>query len=255
MMRTIIITGASSGIGREFALQLDQSNFKKDRFVLIGRNLAALEALENELETKCIILTMDLTNSSEYTKLKDLLAEDAYDIRMLINSAGYGIVDSFANMEYEDQVGMTQVNCTGLTAITGICLPYMRKGARIIQMASSAGFLPQPGLSEYAASKAYVLSFSRALNQELKKAGISVTCVCPGPVETAFFDRALKDGNDLFFKKYFMKSAIEVANHALVQSFNRKEMAVYGGGIKALRVLAKIVPHRVIITLITKLKG
>ena len=97
-------------------------------------------------------------------------------------------------LSVSDQTEMAELNCTALTAVTSMVLPFMPNNSRILQFASSAAFLPQPGFAVYAATKAYVLSYSRALNRELKDRGISVTAICPGPVKTEFFDIAQTTG-------------------------------------------------------------
>jgi hypothetical protein len=121
-------------------------------------------------------------------------------------------------------------------------------------MASSAAFLPQPNFAVYAATKSYVLSFSRALNQELRKKQIYVTAVCPGPVDTPFFDIAEKTGNTLAVKKLTITRADLVVEQAIRDSYHKHEKSVYGPYIRAFEVLAKTVPHRAILEVMRFMK-
>lgn len=125
-----------------------------------------------------------------FRKLQRELDRRQADVRMLVNAAGYGKIGNVSDIDLKEQCGMVDLNCTALTRMTGICLPYLSKGSRIVNLASAASFCAQPGFCVYAASKAYVLRFSQGLAAELKKRGILVTAVCPGPVRTEFFDRA-----------------------------------------------------------------
>lgn len=121
------------------------------------------------LEHTTRVLDMDVTKKEPIERLKKLLAEEKPVIRMLVNCAGYGILGEFFDSNISDELGMIEVNCKALTQMTYLCLPYMRKNSRVIQLASSAAFLPQPNFAVYAATKSYVYSFSRALNQELRR--------------------------------------------------------------------------------------
>ncbi len=130
----------------------------------------------------------------------------------------------------------------------------MKKGGRIIQFASAAAFVPQVDFSVYAATKAYVLSFSRSLNEELKKDKISVTAVCPGPVDTEFFKIAEKGNSGFAFKKGFMVNAQDVVFKALLDSYKRRAVSVYSFYMQAFRVLCKVIPHSLILKIMNLLK-
>ena len=149
---------------------------------------------------------------------------------------------------------MIDLNCRALTEITRLCIPWMKRGSRIIQLASSAGFLPQPGFAVYAASKSYVLSFSRALREELKDAGIHVTAVCPGPVRTEFFERAEKNGSTLALKKYVMTEAERVVTDALKASARRQSISVCTPVIKLFHLITRLLPHSLILSVMRSLK-
>ena len=130
----------------------------------------------------------------------------------------------------------------------------MKQGGRIIQLASSAAFLPQPKFSVYAATKSYVLSFSRALNEELRKHKIYVTAVCPGPVDTEFFDRAEKGADTLFIKKLVMARPEKVVAKALLDARNKKEISVYGLLMQLFYVMSKILPHKLMLIVMRVMK-
>lgn len=199
-MNIILITGASSGIGVEFALQLDNVFQNIDEIWMIARRKKELLEVAQHLEHTTRVLDMDITKEEQVERLRKLLADEKPVIRMLVNCAGYGILGDFSASNINEELGMIEVNCKALTQMTHLCLPYMRKNSRLIQVASSAAFLPQPNFAVYAATKAYVYSFSRALRQELRHKKIYVTAVCPGPVDTPFFDIAEKTGSRLAVK-------------------------------------------------------
>ena len=149
---------------------------------------------------------------------------------------------------------MIDLNCHALTEMTYFCIPYMKKNSRIIQLASSAAFLPQPDFAVYAASKSYVYSFSRALARELAPRKIYVTAVCPGPVDTPFFDIAEKSGSMLGIKKLTIAKADKVVRQAIADSYKKKENSVYSRVIRSFELLAKVVPHSVILKMISYMK-
>lgn len=253
-MNVIIITGASSGLGREFAVQMDDYFGNVDEFWLIARSRERLEQTAGMLRHKTRLFSMDITDKKALDSLADAVLEHNVAVRMLVNAAGYGIMGYFCEQDGSLELGMIRLNCEALTGLTHRMIPFMRPGSRIIQMASSAAFLPQPGFAVYAATKSYVLSFSRALGEELKKAGIYVTSVCPGPVDTPFFDIAEANGSTLAIKKYTMVSAQRVAAKALKDSYHKRPMSVCSLPIKAFGVLCKIVPHGAVLKAMEYLK-
>lgn len=253
-MNIILITGASSGMGVEFALQLDNVFHNIDEIWLIARRKKEMLEVAQYLEHPTRVLDMDLTNNNDIERLKRLLSDEKPVIRMLVNSAGYGIMGDFSKSDIGDELGMIDVNCKALTQMTYLCIPYMKKNSRIIQLASSAAFLPQPNFAVYAATKSYVYSFSRALNQELRTKEIYVTAVCPGPVDTPFFDIAEKTGSTLAVKKLTLVRADQVVEKAIEDSYHRREKSVYGAWIKSFEAAAKILPHSAILELMRFLK-
>lgn len=254
-MNIIIITGASSGMGRECAKQLDKIfSDKIDEFWLIARREEKLTELSFSLSHNCRIIPMDLTNSDDLVDLKVLLNSIKPNVKMLINASGFGILGRFDKSSIEEQTGMIRLNCEALVYVTRIVLDYMHKNSRIIQFASSAAFVPQANFDVYAASKSFVLSFSRSLNQELKNRKICVTAVCPGPVKTEFFDIAEKNGSNLSIKKYFMSDPVDVVWQALYDSYKRKTISVYSAPMKAVHTITKFVPDDVVLNIMSRLK-
>lgn len=246
-MNIIIITGASSGMGVEFALQLDYVFDHIDEIWMIARRKEAMLEVAESMVHTTRILDMDVTNAEDMQRLQHLLVKEKPVIRMLVNCAGYGVMGTFSNLNKQEQLGMIDVNCKALTHMTYMCLPYMRKNSRIIQLASSSAFMPQPDFAVYAASKAYVYRFSRALSEELRSKKIYVTAVCPGPVDTPFFDLAEKDGKTLAIKKLAMATPEKVVEKAICDSYHKRRKSVYGSYIKAFEIIAKLIPHQFIL--------
>lgn len=250
----ILITGASSGIGREFARQMDLRFDTIDEFWLVARSRTKLEETAGRLAHKTRLFPMDITDKGKPEELERALREQQAVVRVLVNCAGYGLMGAFCEQDRERELGMIRLNCEALTDLTHRLVPYMRRNSRILQMASSAAFLPQPDFAVYAATKAYVLSFSRALGRELASKGIYVTSVCPGPVDTPFFEIAEKDGSTLAIKKYAMVSAKRVVTQALRDSGHRRSLSVCSFPIQALHLFAKILPHDRILDIMEFLK-
>lgn len=253
-MNVVVITGASSGIGMEFAMQMDKGFGNIDEFWLVARSYERLKEVAKVLQHRTRLFPMDLTDGEKLDVLEDAAIRHSAAVRMLINCAGYGIMGDFCEQDARLELGMIRLNCAALTELTHRMIPYMRPGSRILQMASSAAFLPQPGFAVYAASKSYVLSFSKALGEELKSAGIFVTSVCPGPVDTPFFNIAEATGTTLSIKKYTMVSARRVVSQALRDSYRRRTMSVCGLPMKAFLVLTKTVPHSMILGVLRQMK-
>ncbi len=253
-MKIAIVTGASSGLGKEFVMQIAEKYSKLDEIWVISRRKEKLTELALSVTAPLRCFALDLSCDSAYEQFASELEAKSPDVKILVNSAGYGKNGEFALGNFEDQIGMVDLNCKGLTAITHLVLPYMSKKSRIINIASAAAFLPQPDFAVYAATKSYVLSFSRAISRELEKRGITVTTVCPGPVNTPFFEVANNTNKIPFYKKFAMADPKKVVQKAIKDSALLDEMSVYGAKIKALRFFAKVLPHRFILSLLTKNK-
>ena len=251
-MRIAVVTGASSGLGKEFVRQIADRYRTLDEIWVLARRTERLEALAKEINSvKIRCFACDLTDKRRFVKYKNALKKYNPSIRILVNAAGYGIIGKFRELKEEDNIGMIDLNCTALTRMIDISLPYMsKKQANIINIASSAAFLPQPSFAVYAASKSYVLSLSRALNEELKKRHITVTAVCPGPVDTEFFDIAEVYNSVKLYKKVLRAKPADVVSLALKDAFHKRTVSVYGLTMKGFRVLAKLIPQDLIIRFI-----
>lgn len=190
---TVLITGASSGIGLALARLFARDGFP---LVLTARNEQRLGAIAAELrahgDAPIAIIAADLTLADDVERLLRTVQESGTVIDILVNNAGYGGAGSFAKTELEDELAMIALNISTLTQITKRLLPPMlaRGHGRILNVASIAAFQPGPYMSVYYATKAYVLSFSEAIAEEVKGSGVTVTTLCPGPTETGFASRA-----------------------------------------------------------------
>ena len=237
------VTGASSGVGREFVRLMAQNLKKIDEIWVIARRKERLKELEQEVKVPLVPFLLDLEQEDWLDTIKLALKEQQPRIKMLVNCAGFGKIGDLEEVPLEQTVGMIDVNCRALTAMTYLAIPYMAENSRIIQLASSAAFLPQPRFAVYAATKSYVLSFSRALNEELKERGIAVTAVCPGPVRTEFFDIAEETGEVAFYKRLVMADSVKVVRKAFRDSLQRREVSVYGGMMNVFFGICKVLPH------------
>lgn len=256
-MNVIVITGASSGMGREFALQLDRGLKTIDEFWLVARRVDRMKALSSSMQHAVKLFPLDLTVEADLHLFGEVLQEEKPVIRMLVNCAGYGMIGDFTEIPLDAQAGEVDLNCRALVQMTYACIPYMRPKSRIIQLASSAAFLPQPGFAVYAASKSFVLSFSRALREELKEQKIYVTAVCPGPVRTEFFEIAEQYGDTLAIKKFTMVEAERVVREALAASCKNRPMSVCSLPIQAFWAMTRVMPQDPVVhlTYLLKKKG
>lgn len=253
-MKTAIITGASSGMGREFAREISRRYANIEEIWVIARREKELLELKEEISyKKVLVLPLDLTKDEDLDKYKQELLDRKPEVCMLVNCAGYGKIGSFEEVGYEHNRGMVKLNCQALTDITYLTLPYVRRKGQIIQLASSAAFVPQPDFAVYAASKSYVLSLSRALNRELADREIRVTAVCPGPVKTAFFDIAQEDTDRKLkrIKMLVMAKSDKVVKKALNDARNEKEKSVYGLAMQLFEILCKVVPHKILLKIMS----
>ena len=231
-MNIAIISGASRGIGKAIATELDKENL--DELWFICRSYEDT----GEYKTPVRHFSLDLSTSSFAETIKSALSEGEYNIRYLVCSAGVGYMGEVADASLTEIDSMISINCTALTLLTGICLPNMSEGAKILEIASGAGFLPQPRFAVYAASKSYVISLSRALRQELKPRKIGVTAICPGPVDTEFFSAL----NPPEYKKKYVITAKKVAKKAVKSAKKGKAICSPTLSIKLVHLASKLLP-------------
>lgn len=237
-----VITGASSGMGREFVLALDkQESF--DELWVIARRLDRLEALAELTRAVVRPIPLNLGSQADIDLYKDMLSAEKPDVRVLVNAAGFGKFKAFTELSLEEQLAMIDLNDKALVAMTYLTLPYMGEGACIYQLGSLSSFQPVPYINVYGASKAFVLSFSRALNKELQrqKRGIRVMAVCPGWVSTDFFDRAVVDDTIVYYNRFY--TAADVIARALKDMKKGKDVSVCGFPIRMQVLATKHLPH------------
>ena len=245
-MRIAIVTGASSGMGREFVKQVSKKE-KFDEIWVIARRKEALESLKKEVKAKIRPITLDLQNPESFETYKKLLAEEKPEVALLANIAGYGKFGKYDEISLEDCLGMIDLNCKALVAMSQLTIPYMKRGSKILQLDSLSAFQPVPYLNVYGSSKSFVLSYSRAQNRELKTKGIRVKSVNPGWVKTEFFDHATKSSNDAITYFNVMYDAKDVIKTAIRDLYHtKKDVSIHGFQIKAQVLLVKLLPHKIV---------
>ncbi|MCQ2592824.1 MAG: SDR family NAD(P)-dependent oxidoreductase [Treponema sp.] len=227
-MNIAIITGASSGMGKDFARQLAEKSIY-DEIWIIARRKQLLDELAEEINSKVkknlvVPLAMDLCDKKSVLELQKLLEGKNLTIGMLVNNAGFGIYGPFENTSVNREMDMVELNCTALTGICGIALPYLQENSIIINTASLASFIPLGNFSVYGATKAFVLSFTMALAAELKDKKIKVCALCPGPVSTEFANVASNGARE---KVRHGLPSDKVVAHCLNKAFKGKRMAIY----------------------------
>ena len=201
-MKIAIITGASSGMGREFVYALDKDE-QFDELWVIARRRERLEALQEKVRARVRVMALDLFEEESFDVVRAALEAEQPEVAVLVNAAGFGVFGPFAERDLQTQLRIIDLNSRALTAMCYICLPYLREGSRIYNMGSMSSWQPVPYINVYGASKAYVLSFSRALSQELKPRGVRVMAVCPGWIKTEFFDHAVTDDTICYYNRFY----------------------------------------------------
>ena len=232
-----LITGASSGIGKEMAIYLSEKGIE---LVLVAREQEKLQEVQKQLKTNSEIVCMDLSDVNNCVSLH----EKVNDIDILINNAGFGKFGNFTETDLKTELNMIHLNVCSVHALTKLYLADMfkRNSGYILNVASIAGFMPGPHMATYHATKAYVLKLTQSIYEEIRKQNkdIKISALCPGPIETPFLDRA-----NVRFKTKTM-TAKEVARYAVDNMFKGKYMILPGGNNKMIRILSKIVPDKII---------
>lgn len=239
-MRIAVITGASSGIGWEFVKGIDQSE-QLDELWVIARRRERLEEVARTVRTRVRPIALDLTEPESFDIYKRMLEAEQPEIRVLVNNSGFGVFGAFVERPLEQQLKIIDLNDKALVAMTYLSLQYMKKGGMIYNVASSSAFQPVPYQAIYGSSKAFVLSFSRALNMELKPRGIRVMAVCPHWCKTEFFDTAVTDDTIVYYN--FFNTPEEVVTTAVRNMKKGKDVSLAGIRIKLQRLEVKLLPH------------
>jgi short-subunit dehydrogenase len=242
--RWMVVTGASSGIGAEMA-RLAAARGRA--LVLVARREDRLRALAAELGARVRVETivLDLEQPSSAEALMAALADRGIEPETLVNNAGFGLRGGFATMPYEEQMAMVELNVTTLTRLCRLALPGMvaRRRGGIVNVASMAAYQAIPFMAVYAATKAYVVSLSEALHEEMRGQGVVVTVVCPGPTKTEFTMRANLEKSKLFSTGAM--SAVEVARLGLDGHDKGRAVVVTGGRNIAIGIGSKLLPRLV----------
>lgn len=247
-MKTAIITGASSGLGREFVRQIGDVFPEVECYWLIARRADRLEELAETLEDKTVVcLPLDLCDAMSFMALQQKLAEEQPEVTLLVNNAGCGYLGRIGEMDTASQTRMVDLNMRALTAVTNMTVPYMAPGSRILNVSSIAAFCPNPRMTVYSSTKAYVSAFTIGAAEELRPKGITATAVCPGPMQTEFLDLGGITGNSKMFETLPYCDQVRVAGGALRAA--REGRTVYTPKLfyKFYRVLAKVTPVKLMV--------
>lgn len=241
-MKIAIITGASSGLGRGYAESI--TRFESfDEIWLIARRLERLEALSESLDVKTRCISLDLAAPDSALMLSALLDKEKPLVSLLVNAAGAGRIGRSDEISAGDQNMMISLNAGAVANVTSAVLPYMEKGGRIMQIASASAFLPVPYVNVYAATKAFVLSYSRALGFELRKKGISVTAVCPYWIKDTEFISVAEKGDSTTVGRYpFAITMKRVIASSLVACYRRRSLSTPGAFPTFMHFASKVLP-------------
>ena len=245
-MKIAIVTGASSGMGKEFVLQLSQY-VSVDEIWVIARRVDALQQLQSLVRTPIRPVPMDLCREDSFQAYSDLLAAEKPDVKLLVNAAGFGKFGTYENMSLEEECRMIDLNAKALVVMTRLTLPYMGKGSHILQLDSLSAFQPVPYITTYGATKAFVLSYSRAMNRELKPKGIRMMAMNPAWVRTEFFDHAFQTNqSEVQYFNYIYEAKDVVATGLRDLYKTKKDVSVHGLPVKFQVLLVKLLPHKLV---------
>ena len=251
-MNIALITGASSGMGREFVYAIDKE-FSPDELWVVARREERLKALQEGCKASVRPICLYLSEREALDELNRLIEAEKPEIRVLVNAAGYGMFGTFEENDMDNQLGIIDVNVRALTAVCRMCLPYMHEGSKIINLGSNSSWQPVPYMNVYAASKAYVLSFSRGLGRELKTRKIQVMCVCPGWIKTEFMDRAVHDNTVQYYDRWY--TAEQVIRQAMKDLKKGKTVSILGAPVRRQVRLVKLLPVDMVMNTWCKQQG
>ena len=244
MKKIAVITGASSGMGRRLAEIIIRFGHV-DEVWAIARREDRLRNLECGVPVRP--LPMDLTDRASFSRYAQLLEAEQPEVVLLANAAGFGKFCGTLEVSTEENLNMADLNCAAVMAMCQLTIPYMPRGGQIINFSSVAADQPIPYINVYAATKTFVLYYSRALNRELKQRGISVMAVCPFWTRTEFFDRAIDPNREPVVKTYIaMYEADQIVSRIWRDVKRGKEVCRFGAIARGQSLLAKLLPHDLI---------
>lgn len=238
-MNIAILTGATGGIGAEFVKNLVEEDY--DQIWCIARNEAKLNALKEKYGDVIRTFSLDLSLEQSILDIQALLNEEQPVVKMLINNAGIAIIGRFDDFDLDTTRTYIDLNVKAVVMMTEVVMPFMKSGSHIINMSSQSSFQPLPFINLYASGKAFIRSYSRSLNQELKGSGIQVTACCPGWIDTEMLP---KDYNGVKIKYPGLSKPADVAKKALKDAKKGKDMSVYSLYVKAQHIVAKLLPQK-----------
>lgn len=230
-MKYALITGASTGLGKDFALTLAKKGFTP---ILVARSADRLKALATEIKSKyglqSVVITQDLAKPKSAEVLYKAVKKLKLNVHCLVNNAGFGLNGEFHKNSFAKEAELIQLNVTTLAELCHLFLQDMVKVKEgyILNVASTAAFQPGPLMSSYYASKAFVLSLSEGLAEEVRDYGVTVTCVCPGPTQTEFFERANMTKINLVKSSFLIMKSQDVVDIGLDALFGKKVVKITG---------------------------
>lgn len=239
MKKIAIITGASGGMGQSFVREMQKEAL--DEIWAIGRNQGRLLALREEFGEKIVPLCKDLTKDTDLLSVSDLLRERTVSVLWLVNNAGTAKMAPSAEFSTSEIRQTIDLNCKAPAALVNICIPFMERGAKILNVSSACAFQPVPYINLYAATKAFERSYSRALHAELKPSEITVTAVCPGWVDTALLTKEM-NGKKVHFPGIIAPE--KVVKKALKDAKKGRDMSVCSLYVKCQHLNVKLLPQK-----------
>lgn len=231
-------------MGQEFVRQLCSKDHYDEVWV-IARRKERLEELQKVVSCKVRAIPLDLTKQEAYNAYKALLEKEKPQVKVLVNASGYGKFEAFTNLGLKEQLDMIDLNDKALVAITYLTMPYLSEGSEVYQIGSLSSFQPVPYIGVYGATKAFVLSFTRAVNAENRKKGIKMMAVCPGWVRTEFFEHAVVDESVITYYNQFF-TAEQVVKRALKDMKKGKDVSIVGPKIRLQVLVTKLLPHKLV---------
>ena len=246
-MKVAVITGASSGMGQQFCLKLDGEYDEIWGLALDDTGLKETEGMLKKSKFKMI--SGDLTDEKVIGQYVEMLESEKPDVSFLANCSGFCKFGSFEEIPLNVSVSMINLNVTALVKMCEITIPYMSKGARIVNIASMAGLQPTPYMNVYGASKAFVLSYSRSLNRELKDKGIVCTCMCPLWTNTKFLSVANETGSKKVSHISSSYSASDVVERGIMDARKGKDISIFGTKSFWQRLFVKVTPQWLIMNI------
>ena len=249
MKKIAIVTGASSGIGKQFFLSLNERKDGLDEIWVIARSANKLEELRTQTDVPLRVFPLDLSAPTATSELEKAFQDENPSIQYLICASGFGRFNAVEDDSAAVLENMVDLNCRSIVGVTRAAFPYMAKGGVVMLIASMAALQPIPYIATYGATKAFVLSYGRALNRELRKArGARCLCVCPFWTKTAFFDRAIDDKQVV--KKYVVMYKPEQIVRRAWKDLKKKnrDVSIHGTTARGQALLVKVLPHRIVMS-------